>query len=95
MADQRQQEHSAFAVAPPRMTALSDHPISAREGWVDRFNFPFQLGAIYDILRHAETQTPLTIGIYGDWGTGKTSAMKWLEGLLNIWNEEGRDDRPG
>ena len=91
MADQRQEDHSKFAVAPPRMTALSDHPLDAEQGWIDRFNFPFQLGAVYDILRHPETQTPLTVGIYGDWGTGKTSAMKWLEGLLHVWNKEGTD----
>ena len=71
------------------MTALSDHPIVPEEGWIDRFNFPSQLGTIYDIIRHPDTQTPLTVGIYGDWGTGKTSGMKWLEGMLNIWNAEG------
>ena len=93
MSDKREQEYSEFALTPPQMTALSDHPLAEGQEWVDRFNFPFQLGAIYDILRHPETSTPLTIGIYGDWGTGKTSAMKWLEGLLKTWNKDG-DAKP-
>ncbi|MEM9492057.1 MAG: P-loop NTPase fold protein, partial [Myxococcota bacterium] len=48
-----------------------------------------KLGPVYDILRHPDTQTPLSIAIYGDWGTGKTSAMRWLEGMLEKWNEDG------
>lgn len=87
MNDNRQSSHAEFARTPPRMTALSDHPLEPASGWIDRFNFPFQLGAVYDIIRHPETETPLSIGLYGDWGAGKTSAMKWLEGLLHIWNE--------
>ncbi|WP_158261117.1 MULTISPECIES: P-loop NTPase fold protein [Pirellulaceae] len=76
-----------FAKKHPQTTALSDHPLGAEHEWLDRFNFPFQLGAIYDIIRSNDTKTPLSIGIYGDWGTGKTSAMKWLDGLLGVWNE--------
>lgn len=72
--------------------ALSDHPINPQRGWVDRFNFAFQLGAVYDIIRHPDTETPLAIGIYGDWGTGKTSAMKWLQGLLDTWNRKSQGD---
>ena len=30
----------------------------------------------------------MTIGIFGDWGSGKTSAMRWLEGRLREWNEK-------
>jgi hypothetical protein len=26
------------------------------------------------------------MALYGDWGTGKTSAMRWLESQLQIWN---------
>jgi hypothetical protein len=85
----REAHYRSLALTEPRMTALSDHPVVPEEGWIDRFNFPSQLGTIYDIIRHPDTQTPLTVGIYGDWGTGKTSGMKWLEGMLNIWNAEG------
>lgn len=37
---------------------------------------------------------PLTIGIFGDWGSGKTSVMKMLENIFEPDNdEEGSEDR--
>lgn len=89
-----------FEVVPPRMTILSDHPVDdvADEAKVvqlpDNLELASRLSAIFDILRHKETRCPLTVAVYGDWGTGKTSAMKWLEGKLNEWNCIN-DDRDG
>lgn len=79
----------ALALAPPRMTVLSDRPLRAAEAHHDSLNLAVKLGPIYDIIRHPDTQTPLAVAVYGDWGTGKTSAMKWLEGLLHTWNRDG------
>lgn len=79
----------ALALAPPRMTVLSDRPLRAAEAHHDSLNLAVKLGPIYDIIRHPDTQTPLAVAVYGDWGTGKTSAMKWLEGLLHKWNQDG------
>ena len=31
----------------------------------------------------------MAIAIYGDWGTGKTSAMRWLAKQLELWNTNG------
>ena len=78
-----------FEVVPPRMTILSDHPVDdvstdgADAALPDNLELASRLSAIFDILRHKETRCPLTVAVYGDWGTGKTSAMKWLEGKLN------------
>ena len=49
----------------------------------DKFDLWLRLGPVYDILRYPETHTPLTVAVCGDWGVGKTSAMRWLEGRLN------------
>ncbi|WP_395738881.1 P-loop NTPase fold protein [Prosthecobacter sp.] len=92
-----------FEVVPPRMTILSDHPVDdvatdgADAALPDNLELASRLSAIFDILRHKETRCPLTVAVYGDWGTGKTSAMKWLEGKLNEWNlmnNERKDGHP-
>jgi hypothetical protein len=71
---------------PPRLTAVSDGPLKAEKLSADGFDLGYRLGPIYDILRHPDTETPLSIAIYGEWGSGKTSAMKWLEARLGDWN---------
>ena len=91
-------EHDELAFEPPRMTVLSDRPLRADDSHLDSLGLAIKLGPIYDILRHTETRTPLAVAIYGDWGSGKTSAMKWLEGLLHRWNSDrskhGPKDEP-
>ncbi len=77
---------------PPWLTIAPDHPISEKTPGADRFDLGLRIGPIYDILRHPETRTPMAAAIYGDWGAGKTSAMKWLDGRLRIWNEQGAPD---
>ncbi len=90
------------ATTPPAMTILSDHPIlreavdesaaAAREG--DSFELDSRLAAVYDIIRHQNTRAPLAIGIFGDWGTGKSSAMRWLSDQLALWSARGVDRGP-
>ena len=83
------------------MTILSDHPVDdvSTDGvdaeLPDNLELASRLSAIFDILRHKETRCPLTVAVYGDWGTGKTSAMKWLEGKLNEWNRMNNDRKDG
>ncbi len=82
-----------FVKQPPELTVLTDHPLSGQEIEEtfadDPFNFRYKLGPVFDILRHPGTKTPAAILISGGWGTGKTSAMKWLEHLLQQWNKTG------
>ena len=75
---------------PLWLTVLSLRPLRKRDPLADSFDLARRVGPIYDILRHPDTQIPMTIGIYGDWGTGKSSAMKWLEGRLIDWNAKGK-----
>ena len=77
-----------FVRRKPELTVLTDHPLTPAKAFkADTFNFRYKLGPVYDILRHPDTKTPAAILISGGWGTGKTSAMKWLQGLLDKWNE--------
>lgn len=67
------------------MTILSDHP--SQSSTDDFLRMESRLAVVLDILRHRHTRCPITIAIYGDWGTGKTSAMHWLERNLDEWNK--------
>jgi hypothetical protein len=93
---------------PPRITILSDHPAQDRgkglhdteaERLADRdlLKLDTRLGTVFDVLRHKNTRCPLTVAINGPWGTGKTSAMRWLQTRLDEWNnldESKRDGHP-
>jgi len=84
--DKRIQEFQQFAARGPELTVLTDHALKPEETYRDSFNMRYRLGPVYDILRHPDTQTPMAIVVYGDWGAGKTTAMKWLHGLIHEWN---------
>ena len=43
------------------------------------FNFDSYSEALVKIITSTETETPLSIGIFGDWGTGKSSLMRTVE----------------
>lgn len=73
---------------PPRLSLISDHAITTNIE-DDHFDLPFLAGPLYDVLRHPKTKTPMAAAVYGDWGTGKTSAMRWVQGRLEDWNKEG------
>lgn len=75
---------------PPQMTILSDHAVTTED---DFLSLESRLSVVLDILRHRHTCCPIAIAIYGDWGTGKTSAMRWLEVQLNRWNKKNSTDR--
>ncbi|MDI9432527.1 MAG: P-loop NTPase fold protein [Planctomycetota bacterium] len=98
-------DFETFVKRPAELTVLTDHPMPADEAKAgferDPFNLRYKLGPVYDIVRYKtpdgeknrDRDTPLAILVSGGWGTGKTSAMRWLEGLLNGWNKvAGTDD---
>lgn len=87
-----------FATTPPRMTVLSDHAIHRESGLGaddDNFDLQAKLGMAFDILRHKDTQAPVTVALYGDWGMGKTSGMRWLRAQLDEWTKLDTTARDG
>lgn len=98
MAKAGKNDFETFARHKPELTVLTDHPLTVAQTRaffdLDPFNFRFKLGPVFDILRHPKAKTPMAILISGGWGTGKTSAMKWLHALVEEWNKEKPDDVP-
>lgn len=66
----------------------------------DLLGFAPYAQTLFDIICDENTQTPLTIGIFGSWGSGKTSLMRMIEQRLRELRraqrqaEQDRLDRP-
>ena len=56
----------------------------------DRLDYQLYADAIAAFLRHRETKPPLTIGIKGPWGAGKTSLMRMVQKKLDPVNDSGK-----
>ena len=86
-------------LSAPRFTVLSDHVTGDNESEntfvADPFAFQIRLAPIFDILRHKDTDTPLAVALYGDAGTGKTVALRWLVQQTDSWNGMSAQDRDG
>ncbi|MDH3981839.1 MAG: P-loop NTPase fold protein [Kiritimatiellaceae bacterium] len=81
----------------PEFTVLSDH-LNLQRGSVasqDLFDLKARLGPMFDILRHKDTVPPLSLALYGSAGTGKTTALRWLEEQISAWNEIPAEERAG
>lgn len=48
----------------------------------DELDFQPYVEALADILLDPNTHTPLVLGVFGSWGSGKTSLMKMLRGRV-------------
>lgn len=84
-----------LAQSPPQINIIGDASLLADNPDADQFELHYRLGPVYDVIRHPHTVLPLAIAVYGDWGAGKTSAMKWLEGLLRKWNATAASSSTG
>jgi hypothetical protein len=65
------------AGAPDAMKAVTDKPI--RRLSEDDLGFAIWIEALHKFITDPDTTTPLTIGVDGDWGTGKSSFMHLLQ----------------
>jgi Cdc6-like AAA superfamily ATPase len=61
----------------PPQGILSDQPASR-----DQLNFAPYAKTLADIIADPHTATPLTIGVFGSWGQGKTSLMRMVERMV-------------
>ncbi len=59
----------------PKFNILRDEPLTNKE--IDRFSYSDIADKLTDIIQ--EVRAPFTIGLYGKWGSGKTSICKLIE----------------
>jgi predicted KAP-like P-loop ATPase len=62
----------------PLLSILSDQPADE-----DQLSFAPYAKTLADITADPGTDTPLTIGVFGGWGQGKTSLMQMVRRRLN------------
>jgi hypothetical protein len=63
-----------------------------RVGTEDQLNFQDYVVAFADLIRSPDTKPPLTIGIFGSWGMGKSFLLKHIERRIRWRQGEPLDD---
>ena len=48
----------------------------------DHLDFEASAATLAGIIGDQDTATPITVGVFGTWGTGKTSLMRMVEAAL-------------
>lgn len=62
---------------PSGVTFIPDQPSPT-----DCLDFSPYVKALSDLISSSRTQTPLTLGLFGTWGSGKSTLMRLIEGEL-------------
>ncbi|ODS41126.1 hypothetical protein BEH94_05965 [Candidatus Altiarchaeales archaeon WOR_SM1_SCG] len=62
----------------------ADNPLNKAE----QFDFKAYSKTLTDIILYKENETPITIGIHGEWGSGKTTLMKTIKETLEKPSED-------
>lgn len=77
-----------MALDKSNLSLATDTPIKAREqDLIGRTPFAERLA---DILKSAAGPESLVIGLYGPWGSGKTSVINLVENALSRKDDDGK-----
>jgi hypothetical protein len=74
--------HSGESPMKRNIKPVSNQPITDSPTHVDALGYSEHAEALSNLLLNCSA-TPLTVGIHGDWGTGKTSLMAMIERRVN------------
>ncbi|MCG8206062.1 KAP family P-loop NTPase fold protein [Tenacibaculum finnmarkense] len=72
---------------------ISNSPISKNNG-IDLFNFKHYAKKVQKIIQNnSNNSEPLTIGVYGKWGEGKTSFLNLINDEIDIWKDKEKGQK--
>ncbi|MEM1126206.1 MAG: SUMF1/EgtB/PvdO family nonheme iron enzyme [Bacteroidota bacterium] len=82
-------------------TPITSRSVSDKATTDDQLGFTPYVEALANLITAKETDTPLTIGVFGPWGSGKTSLMRMMErrigaktpGLSRVWFDAWKYER--
>ncbi len=76
------------------MALLADKTAQTAKGKIkDALNFTPYAHALTQLILDEDLETPLTIGIFGSWGTGKSTLMRMIEEHLKEAELDGKSER--
>ncbi|MEV8639094.1 P-loop NTPase fold protein [Streptosporangium sp. NPDC051023] len=61
------------------LPVLSDSPVSRS---LDRLGFHRYVDPLVEVMSNSITETPFTIGVFGEWGSGKSSLLRMVDQRL-------------
>jgi len=74
------------------MSFIKFSPIKSKDE--DLFNFSHYAKKVQRILQNNSNNVePLTVGVYGKWGEGKTSFLNLLEKQIDVWKEKKENQK--
>ena len=76
-----------MAATEPKHPILSDRPASK-----DGLDFQPYVDSLAELIMDPATSTPLTLGVFGRWGSGKTSLMQLMRQQVEAKLKELGDD---
>ncbi|MCB0118732.1 MAG: TIR domain-containing protein [Anaerolineales bacterium] len=103
-AAQTEQVQSAETTEAPPSAELTSMPVEVgklfsvstdQPNGVDQLNYTRFADAFATLIKNPEAKTPITIGIYGQWGSGKSFLMKKIKESLAKADAIKKPTRPG
>jgi formylglycine-generating enzyme required for sulfatase activity/Cdc6-like AAA superfamily ATPase len=71
---------------------FDDEPVE--RGEAAYFQFEAYANTLARLIAARTTRTPLTLGVFGEWGTGKTTLLRAIQARLDDTEKLGKKERP-
>ncbi len=93
-AETKESKEETAAPEPPEEVVAYHRFVNDQLPDVDQLNYDDYARAFAEVLTSDETTTPLTLGVYGAWGMGKSFLMRRIKEMIEKWPDSVKDSRP-